>query len=161
MRVLLSLGIVLIILAVFAVALKSIKVDKNETSPIPSPTTSPENTMNPNQSSTPSAGLKIEDEKIGTGDVAVPGKKVTVNYLGTLTDGKKFDSSYDRNEPFTFNLGAGEVIKGWDGGVAGMKVGGKRKLTISPELGYGEAGAPPVIPGNAILIFEIELLKVE
>lgn len=161
MRVLLSLGIVLIILAVFAVALKSIKVDKNETSPVPSPTTSPENTMNPTQTSTPSAGLKIEDEKVGTGDVAVPGKKVTVNYLGTLTDGKKFDSSYDRNEPFTFNLGAGEVIKGWDEGVAGMKVGGKRKLTISPELGYGEAGAPPVIPGNATLVFEVELLKVE
>lgn len=161
MRVLLSLGIVLIILAVFAIALKSIKVDKNETSPVPSPTTSPENTMNPNQSSTPSAGLKIEDEKVGTGDTAVAGKKVTVNYLGTLTDGKKFDSSYDRNEPFTFNLGAGEVIKGWDEGVAGMKVGGKRKLTISPELGYGETGAPPVIPGNATLIFEVELLKVE
>lgn len=161
MRVLLSLGIVLIILAVFAVALKSIKVDKNEASPVPSPTTSPENTMNPTQSSTPSAGLKIEDEKVGTGDTAVAGKKVTVNYLGTLTDGKKFDSSYDRNEPFTFNLGAGEVIKGWDEGVADMKVGGKRKLTISPELGYGEAGAPPVIPGNATLVFEVELLKVE
>lgn len=110
---------------------------------------------------TPSAKLKIEDEKIGTGDAAVAGKSVTVNYLGTLTNGTKFDSSYDRNQPFTFSLGAGEVIKGWDQGVAGMKVGGKRKLTIPPDLGYGPQGAPPVIPGNATLIFEVELLKVE
>ncbi len=159
MRVVLSLVIILVVLGVFAVALKSIKIDKGTS--VPSPTATAESTMNPTQTSTPSAGLKIEDEKVGTGDEAVAGKKVTVNYLGTLTDGKKFDSSYDRNEPFTFNLGAGEVIKGWDEGVAGMKVGGKRKLTISPELGYGEAGAPPVIPSNATLIFEVELLKVE
>lgn len=162
MRVVLSLGIILIVLVVFAVALKSIKIDKNnENVPSPSSTVLSEKTMNPTQLSTPSAGLKIEDEKVGTGDEAVAGKKVTVNYIGTLTDGKKFDSSYDRNEPFTFNLGGGEVIKGWDEGVAGMKVGGKRKLTISPELGYGEAGAPPVIPSNATLVFEVELLKVE
>jgi FKBP-type peptidyl-prolyl cis-trans isomerase len=159
MRVVLSLVIILVVLGVFAVALKSIKIDKGTS--VPSPTATTQSTMNPTQTSTPSAGLKIEDEKVGTGDEAVAGKKVTVNYLGTLTDGKKFDSSYDRNEPFTFNLGAGEVIKGWDEGVAGMKVGGKRKLTISPELGYGEAGAPPVIPSNATLIFEVELLKVE
>lgn len=105
--------------------------------------------------------LKIEDLKVGTGAEAVTGKKITVNYKGTLTDGTKFDSSYDRNEPFTFNLGAGEVIKGWDQGFAGMKVGGKRKLTIPSSLGYGEAGAPPQIPSNATLIFEVELLKVE
>ncbi len=105
--------------------------------------------------------LKIEDLKVGTGAEAVSGKKITVNYKGTLTDGTKFDSSYDRNEPFTFNLGAGEVIKGWDQGFAGMKVGGKRKLTIPSSLGYGEAGAPPQIPSNATLIFEVELLKVE
>lgn len=105
--------------------------------------------------------LKIEDLKVGAGAEAVSGKKITVNYAGTLTDGTKFDSSYDRNEPFTFNLGAGEVIEGWDQGFAGMKVGGKRKLTIPSSLGYGEAGAPPQIPPNATLVFEVELLKVE
>ena len=123
------------------------------------------------QTSTPSATIEsdatmedkliIVDEKIGTGEEATAGKKVTVNYAGTLTNGTKFDSSYDRNEPFIFNLGAGEVIKGWDQGVAGMKVGGKRKLTIPASLGYGETGAGGVIPPNATLIFEVELLKVE
>lgn len=104
--------------------------------------------------------LKIEDEKVGTGAEAVAGKKVTVNYVGTLVNGTKFDSSYDRNQPFTFTLGAGEVIAGWDQGVTGMKVGGKRKLTIPPSLGYGaqDLGA---IPPNSTLIFEVELLKVE
>lgn len=105
--------------------------------------------------------LKIEDIVVGTGPEAVSGKKVTVHYTGTLTDGAKFDSSVDRGTPFTFNLGAGEVIKGWDQGVAGMKVGGKRKLTIPPSLGYGETGAEDAIPSNATLIFEVELLKVE
>lgn len=105
--------------------------------------------------------LKIEDEKIGTGETAVAGKKVTVNYSGTLTNGAKFDSSFDRGIPFTFNLGAGEVIQGWDKGVVGMKVGGKRKLTIPPELGYGAAGAGSDIPPNATLTFAVELLKVE
>jgi len=105
--------------------------------------------------------LKIEDEKVGTGDAAVAGKKVTVNYVGTLTDGSKFDSSYDRNEPFTFTLGAGEVIPGWDQGVAGMKIGGKRRLTIPSSLAYGDSGIPGAIPGGATLIFEVELLGVE
>jgi len=105
--------------------------------------------------------LQIEDLIEGTGDEAVAGKTVTVNYTGTLTDGTKFDSSLDRNEPFSFTLGAGEVIPGWDQGVEGMKVGGKRKLTIPPSLAYGDAGAGGVIPPNATLIFEIELLKVE
>ncbi len=106
-------------------------------------------------------GLKIEDEVMGTGTEATAGHKITVNYSGTLTDGTKFDSSYDRGTPFTFNLGAGEVIKGWDEGFTGMKVGGKRKLTIPPELGYGANGAGGAIPPNATLIFEVELLKVE
>lgn len=105
-------------------------------------------------------GLQIQDETIGTGTEAVAGKSVTVNYVGTLTDGTTFDSSYSRNQPFTFNLGAGEVIRGWDQGVAGMKVGGKRKLTIPPSLGYGSQ-AVGSIPPNSTLIFEVELLKVE
>lgn len=105
--------------------------------------------------------LKIDDIKIGTGAEATSGKKVTVHYSGTLVDGTKFDSSYDRGTPFTFDLGAGEVIQGWDLGVEGMKIGGKRKLTIPSELGYGERGAGSAIPPNATLIFEVELLKVE
>lgn len=104
--------------------------------------------------------LKIEDLKIGSGAEAVSGKAVTVNYRGTLTDGTQFDSSYDRGTPFTFNLGAGEVIQGWDMGVKGMKIGGKRKLTIPSELGYG-ARAVGSIPPNSTLVFEVELLKVE
>lgn len=105
--------------------------------------------------------LKIEDLKLGIGTEAVSGKKVTVHYTGTLTDGAKFDSSLDRGTPFIFSLGAGEVIAGWDQGVVGMKVGGKRRLTIPPSLGYGENGAGDTIPPNATLIFEVELLKVE
>lgn len=104
--------------------------------------------------------LQTEDLVVGTGDEAAPGKTVTVNYKGTLTDGTQFDSSYDRGEPFSFNLGSGSVIQGWDIGVAGMKVGGKRKLTIPPRLGYGERGTGG-IPPNSTLVFEVELLKVE
>lgn len=104
--------------------------------------------------------LQIEDLKAGTGDEAKAGKRVTVHYVGTLTNGSKFDSSRDRNQGFAFELGAGKVIKGWDQGVAGMKVGGLRKLTIPPELGYGARGFPPVIPPNSTLVFEVELLSV-
>jgi FKBP-type peptidyl-prolyl cis-trans isomerase len=105
-------------------------------------------------------GLIKEDLVEGTGAEAKAGQRVTVHYRGTLTDGREFDASYNRNEPFTFNLGAGQVIKGWDEGVAGMKEGGKRKLTIPPALGYGARGAGGVIPPNATLVFEVELLKV-
>ncbi|HLG21061.1 MAG TPA: FKBP-type peptidyl-prolyl cis-trans isomerase [Bdellovibrionota bacterium] len=105
--------------------------------------------------------LKIEDMKKGTGAEATSGKSVSVHYTGWLTDGKKFDSSVDRGQPFEFTLGAGQVIKGWDQGVAGMKVGGKRKLTIPPTLGYGERGAGGAIPPNATLVFDVELLGVK
>ena len=104
--------------------------------------------------------LEIENLKPGTGAEAQAGKKVTVHYVGTLTNGQKFDSSRDRGKGFSFRLGAGEVIKGWDQGVAGMKVGEMRKLTIPPDLAYGERGFPPVIPPNSTLVFEVELLDV-
>jgi len=106
-------------------------------------------------------GLIIEDVTVGDGEVVAAGQNVTVHYTGWLTDGKKFDSSKDRNDPFEFPLGGGRVIKGWDEGVQGMKVGGTRKLTIPPALGYGARGAGGVIPPNATLVFEVELLGVD
>ena len=107
------------------------------------------------------SGLKYVDQAVGTGDVAVAGKTVSVHYTGWLENGKKFDSSVDRGQPFSFPLGAGRVIKGWDEGVQGMKIGGKRKLTIPSDLGYGSRGAGGVIPPNATLIFDVELLGVQ
>ncbi len=107
-------------------------------------------------------GLSYQDIVVGEGDEAVAGKTVAVHYTGWLKDGTKFDSSVDRGTPFEFPLGAGRVIKGWDEGVAGMKVGGKRIMLIPPELGYGERGAGGgVIPANAVLKFEVELLAVK
>jgi FKBP-type peptidyl-prolyl cis-trans isomerase len=110
---------------------------------------------------TTKSGLKYIDEKEGTGEEAKAGDKVEVHYTGWLKDGTKFDSSKDRGRPFSFQLGAGMVIKGWDEGVAGMKVGGKRTLIIPPELGYGARGAGGVIPPNAELKFEVDLLNVK
>ncbi len=104
--------------------------------------------------------LIIEDIEVGDGDEAVPGRLVKVHYTGWLTDGTKFDSSLDRGQPFSFQLGAGQVIRGWDKGVEGMKVGGKRKLTIPSDMAYGKRGAGGVIPPNAVLVFEVELLDV-
>lgn len=113
-----------------------------------------------NQEVTTPSGLKYVDQAVGTGEVAVAGKNVNVHYTGWLENGKKFDSSVDRGQPFSFPLGAGRVIKGWDEGVQGMRVGGKRKLTIPSDLGYGSRGAGGVIPPNATLIFDVELLGV-
>jgi FKBP-type peptidyl-prolyl cis-trans isomerase len=104
--------------------------------------------------------LEIEELKVGIGHEAVVGRSVSVHYTGWLTDGTKFDSSVDRGSPFQFPLGAGRVIRGWDEGVQGMRVGGKRKLTIPSEMGYGERGAGGIIPPNATLVFEVELLGV-
>lgn len=105
--------------------------------------------------------MEKTDLVVGTGIEAAAGKMVIVHYTGTLTDGSKFDSSLDRKQPFPFTLGAGQVIKGWDVGVAGMKVGGKRKLVIPPDMAYGARGYPPVIPPNSTLVFEVELLDVK
>ena len=107
---------------------------------------------------TPS-GLRYQDLSTGQGAEATSGATALVHYTGWLTDGKKFDSSRDRGEPFAFRIGAGQVIAGWDEGVAGMKVGGRRKLVIPASLGYGQGGAPPVIPPGATLVFDVELLE--
>jgi len=112
------------------------------------------------QPTTTASGLQYWDIVVGTGATAAPGKDVQVHYTGWLTNGEKFDSSVDRGKPFVFPLGAGQVIKGWDEGVAGMKAGGKRQLRIPPTLGYGDSGAGGVIPPNATLIFDVELLDV-
>lgn len=133
--------------------------------PTPSPaaattSTPPATPQPPTPPANPDAKLESKDTKVGTGEEAKTGDTVTVQYTGTLTNGTKFDSSYDHNKPFTFTLGQGSVIKGWDQGVVGMKVGGKRQLSIPPELGYGPQ-AKPGIPANSTLNFDIELVKVE
>jgi FKBP-type peptidyl-prolyl cis-trans isomerase FkpA len=107
------------------------------------------------------AGFWYSDVTVGQGAEAVPGRTVRVHYTGWLPDGTKFDSSRDRGEPFAFTLGSGQVIAGWDEGVKGMKVGGRRKLVLPPQLGYGEGGAPPTIPPGATLVFDVEVLGIE
>lgn len=109
---------------------------------------------------TTASGLRFEDQVVGVGESPAKGKRVTVHYTGRLEHGKKFDSSVDRGQPFTFTIGVGQVITGWDEGVMTMQVGGKRRLTIPPELGYGRQGAGDVIPADATLVFDVELLGV-
>jgi len=131
--------------------------------PILQPAQTPQSAQNSSQSGTMitmANGLKIQDLKAGEGKEAKAGDTVTVNYLGTLENGTKFDSSYDRNQPFTTQIGVGAVIKGWDEGIPGMKIGGKRKLIIPAELGYG-AQAAGAIPPNSVLVFEVELLGIK
>lgn len=158
----LFIGIIVVILLAIAILYQTTKPNdgsadagRNSTAEIGStvPNTTTNNTME---------GLEIKDIAVGTGAEAVAGKTVSVHYVGTLLDGKKFDSSRDRGEPFSFVLGTGSVIRGWDEGVKGMKVGGKRKLTIAPELAYGDrAVGGGLIPANSTLVFEVELLGVK
>jgi len=158
---------ILILIVVIAVgsAVWFLAKERGQVIHSPSPSPSPSPTPLPTASQTPGpimnqSGLKIQDLIVGTGTEAVNGKGIIVHYTGWLENGTKFDSSVDRGEPFGFILGAGGVIKGWDQGVKGMKVGGKRKLTIPPSLGYGANGAGNIIPPNETLIFEVELLDV-
>jgi FKBP-type peptidyl-prolyl cis-trans isomerase len=150
----LQFGLIVAVIAIVAVAYgcgKSEKSGSSASGPMKvtgSPTTTP-------------SGLQYWDIVAGNGPTATPGNMVHVHYSGYLTSGEKFDSSRDRNEPFSFPLGAGQVIKGWDEGVAGMKVGGQRQLRIPPALGYGSAGAGGAIPPNATLVFDVELLGVD
>ena len=154
----------LAILALASSTVLSLSACENKTAQTPA-TTNPA-VATSSEAVAPSAmhtvsGIQIEDVREGDGAVAKKGNTVSVNYLGTLaSNGTKFDSSYDRNEPFSFKLGSGQVIEGWEKGIEGMKVGGKRILTIPPEKAYGTDGAPPVIPPNATLNFEVELLGV-
>lgn len=151
-------ALVLTLFAILAVGCGS--SNKPNTSSTPStPSTSSPMKVN-EQPTTTASGLQYWDIVVGTGATAAPGSTVKVHYSGFLTTGEKFDSSRDRGEPFSFPLGAGQVIKGWDEGVAGMKVGGQRQLRIPPQLGYGAAGAGGAIPPNATLIFDVELLEV-
>jgi FKBP-type peptidyl-prolyl cis-trans isomerase len=146
------LAVVLLVIAVVAYFALRPKTPAETTAGIP---TSSSETV------TTASGLKIQDLVVGTGQEAKSGDNVSVHYTGWLEDGTKFDSSLDRGTPFEFTLGAGRVIKGWDEGIVGMKVGGKRKLIIPAALGYGAQGYPPVIPANATLIFEVELLAIK
>lgn len=155
MQKLIIVAIIIVLLIIIGAGLYLYLMGNNNTA---GPGTGPDTTTNTNFDV---QGVKVQVLAQGGGEAAKAGDRVTVNYVGTLADGSKFDSSIDRNAPFSFNLGAGGVIKGWDLAVAGMKVGEKRKLTIPPELAYGPNGFAPVIPPNATLTFEVELLKIE
>lgn len=147
--ILISLGATLIAVLVLVIA----QFFSSQQEVIAAPASSSDYTVTP-------SGLKYRDVKAGTGDQPQKSQLVFVHYTGKLENGRKFDSSRDRGNPFSFRLGVGEVIKGWDEGVATMKVGGQRELVIPPELGYGSQGAGGVIPPNATLIFDVELIKI-
>lgn len=144
-----------IVLLLLIVAIAIPACSQKESQPVPEKSAEPQT---PAGAVKTASGLSYTDLVAGTGAAPTSGKNVTVHYTGWLEDGKKFDSSLDRGQPFVFRIGAGEVIPGWDEGVMSMKVGGKRKLIIPAQLGYGAAGAGGVIPPNATLIFEVELL---
>ncbi len=141
-------------------ALASCGGDDEMTGPLTNESFAPELNVDLDAMTKTTSGLYIQDLTVGTGDEATSGATVTVHYEGWLPNGTRFDSSRDRNQPFDFLLGDGRVIQGWDEGVAGMQVGGFRKLVSPPGLGYGVSGFPPAIPGNATLVFDIELLEV-
>ncbi len=152
---------VLTLAAIFAVAgLSACTKKKEETAPADAAATTGAPAAAAVTTDASVTELKIEELKEGSGTEAKAGNTISVHYTGTLLNGTKFDSSLDRGEPFKFPLGGGRVIQGWDKGLVGMKVGGKRKLTIPSAMAYGEAGAPPVIPPNSALVFEVELLEV-
>ena len=153
-----SVAVIALIIGIVIVASKPKSVNSLTTD---KPTASTQPITQEKKTVTPdTTELKITDEVVGTGAEAKAGSNISVNYLGTLLDGTKFDSSYDRNQPFEFKLGSGQVIAGWDQGFAGMKVGGKRKLVIPASLGYGASGVGS-IPANSTLVFEVELLSVK
>ena len=158
----------LVFLLLAAVGCNQTESNQSASSTSASQTTTGEATPPPTDAGTPGverttrSGIKIQDLKVGDGAIAESGKTVSVHYTGWLTDGTKFDSSLDRGQPFPFVLGTGAVIPGWDEGVQGMRVGGKRKLTIPPDLAYGASGTPGgPIPPNATLVFECELMGVQ
>ncbi|MCX6718315.1 MAG: FKBP-type peptidyl-prolyl cis-trans isomerase [Candidatus Staskawiczbacteria bacterium] len=159
MNKILLIIILAIVLIIIAVGFYILIMPKANPVQAPAPAQSQnQNTQTP--ASYDIQGMKVEILKEGTGEGAKVGDNIVVNYVGTLPDGTKFDSSIDRNQPFPYTLGQNQVIQGWELGLLGMKVGEKRKLTIPPELAYGAAGRPPIIPQNATLIFEIDMLSI-
>lgn len=149
--------LVIVLLLIASIPLYMLITKKPTTQPMSNDQTQ----NNTQQVASDSAQLKVEDIKVGEGREVKAGDTVVMNYKGTLADGTQFDSSYDRGQPFTTQIGVGQVIQGWDQGVPGMKVGGKRKLIIPGDLAYGSRGVPGAIPPNATLIFEVELLDIK
>jgi FKBP-type peptidyl-prolyl cis-trans isomerase FkpA len=156
-----AVGTALAIVVLFLLLSGSFSSLFNMSAPTQSASTTDTSANSASATDTGNQSLTVQDTLIGTGTEAKAGNLVTVNYIGTLTDGTKFDSSFDHGQPFQFTLGTGQVIPGWDQGIVGMKVGGIRHLVIPPSLAYGARGVPPAIPPNATLVFDVELLKVQ